>query len=173
MTGLISILLALTAGLMVATARQLVPVVLVPFVPVLVFQTWGIGSGRGVSPPSTVDRFPDLVSYYVVQAIILALTFGAADQLRRWRMRRMSAARVSDPRRTRTATLVSLGLTAVLVICFEIERPFFDPGSVVHHSSEGSPPIVGLLGIGSTALVLVGLGGLSLASRLVRRVRTA
>ncbi len=174
MTGLISIFLALTAGLMVTQTRHQLLVILTPFVPVLIFQTWGIGSGRGVSPPSTVDRFPDLIGYYLVQVIIFGVTIGAADQLRRFRLRRAEQNGATiGPDRTGTATMVSLGLSAVVVFFVQADRSFFDPGSVVHHTSQGSPPVVGMLGIGSTVIVFVGLAAFNLVMRLSQRTRTA
>ena len=170
MTGFVSIFLAVASGLMLGTRRQLLLAILGPMLLVLVVQTWGISTGRGVSPPSTVNRFPDLVSYYVVQVVIFALTFGAADQIRLLRARtttRAGGLAVAD--RLPRALLVNLGICLVALACFELDRPLFDPGSVKHHASQGSPPVLGLTAIGLTALVFAVLGAASLWSRVARR----
>jgi hypothetical protein len=171
MTGFVSIFLAIVSGLMLGTRRQLVPAILPPMLAVLVVQTWGISTGRGVSPPSTVNRFPDLVSYYVVQLVIFGLAFGAADQLRLLRARTAPDERRIEPGRTRTALLVNAGICLVAVACFELDRPLFDPGNVKQHASQGSPPVLGLTAIGLTALVFLVLGAVSMGAGYRGRAR--
>ncbi|HUK96006.1 MAG TPA: hypothetical protein VLU96_13260 [Gaiellaceae bacterium] len=159
MTGTAGILLAVVAGLLVADKRQAVQVVVYPYVAVLAIQTWGIAAGRGVSPPSTVTAFPGAIPYYLVQAVILALALGVALQIRALTGR---DDRVSHP----TAAYLLNGLIVVLVLgAFELDRPLFDPGSVSQHSSNGSPPVLGVVGIALLFVVFAALGCLTLRRR--------
>src|SRR5262249_43136464 len=80
LTGTVGIVLALIAGLLVTDRRRVTTVVVLPFLAVAGIQTWGIASGRGVSPPSTVAAFPGAIQYYLVQAIILTLALAIACQ---------------------------------------------------------------------------------------------
>ena len=139
-------------------------VIVLPFLVLLGIQTWRIAAGEGVSPPSTVTRFPDLVSYYIVQVIILVFALGAADQIRLRRVRASSSASMpGDNRRLTAVGLVVNGvLSAVVASAFRLDRPLFDPGSVVHHSSNGSPPWLGVLGIGLSGVVFLVLGLMTL-----------
>ena len=161
MTGTAGILLAVVAGLLVADRRQAVEVVVYPFVAVLAIQTWGIADGRAVSPPSTVTAFPGAIPYYVVQAIILALALGVALQI--------SALRDSDASHPMAAYLLNSLMVVVVLAAFELDRSQLDPGSVSRHSSEGSPPVIGVAGI---ALLFVTCAGLGLVT-LRRRWRTS
>lgn len=164
MTGAVVIFLALGAGLIVASRRQLVLVIVLPFLVVLGFQTWHISAGLGVSPPSTVNEFPKLISYYVVQVIFLALALGAANQIRVRRVRRAGyAAAPNAGRQTVLALIVNVAFAAAVVSGFLFDRPLFDPGSVVHHSTNGSPPVFGILG---GLLCVIVLAGLVLSSRI-------
>jgi hypothetical protein len=162
MTGTVGILLAVIAGWFVSERRQVVMVVVLPFLAVLAIQTWGIAAGRAVSAPSTVTAFPDLIGYYVVQAIILALTLGIALQI--------SALRFggSPGRGSATLGLAANMLVAALVVGgFRLDRPLLDPGSTTHHSSSG-PPLLGIAGIALSAVVCAGLGCLALWRRWFR-----
>ena len=164
MTGTVGIFLAVVAGLLVADRRQVTMVVLWPFLAVAAIQTWGIGSGRGVSPPSTVTAFPGAIQYFVVQAVILALAL--------WIARQISALRFRDAQarsRTSLAYAVNGVVCALLVGSVELDRPLLDPGSVVHHSSNGRPPVLGLAGIGTLVLVSAGFGCVTLRRRLNAR----
>jgi hypothetical protein len=167
MTGAIAFFLAVVAGWMVFDRRRAATVVVVPFLAVLAFQTWHIAAGKGVSPPSTVNRFPELIGYYVVQLIILGLAFGAGDQIRK---RRATAAGSLTASRPALALTVNAALSALVVVAFLFDRPVFDPGSVIHHSAQGHPPWPGLLGMGLSALVFAVLGLSSLKSRRTGRV---
>ena len=137
MTGAVGILLALVTGWLVLDRRRMALVVAVPFLALLGFQTWHIAAGRGVSPPSAVNRFPELIGYYVVQLIILGLAFGAGDQIRK---RRATAAGSLTASRPALALTVNAALSALVVVAFLFDRPVFDPGSVIHHSAQGHPP---------------------------------
>lgn len=176
MTGLVGVFLAIAAGLIVVgSRRQLAMVVVLPFLVILGVQTWGIAAGKGVSPPSTVTGFPGLISYYIVQAIILGLALGIAEMIR---TRRSRAAELSESRPERggqTATwalIVNFALCAVVVAGFKWDRPLFDPGSVTKHSSSGSPPVLGIIGILLTLVMFVGLSIVTLRSRRARRANT-
>ena len=172
MTGFVSIFLALVGGLIAANRREIALVIGVPYLVVMALQSWSIGSGQGVSPPSTVTQFPGLISYFVVQAIIVAFTLLAADQIRLLRLRRTGE--IPDPadsgRRTTRGLVANIVAASVVVAVVLIDRPFFDPGSVTHHTTSGSPPVIGILGTASCFIVFVILGVVTLVSR---RGRTA
>lgn len=162
MTGTIGIFLALVAGWFVAERRQVVLAVVVPLFVVLVVQTAALAAGLGVSPPSTVDAFPGLIGYYVVQAIILALALGIALQISALRFRGGGAGRA------RIAYVLN-GALCILVVClYKFDRSQFDPGSVAHHTSSGSPPLLGVLGIVLSAVLCLALGCVTLWRRRAR-----
>jgi hypothetical protein len=167
MTGFIGIFLAVAAGLMVTTRRQLLLTIGLPFLAVAIVQTWGLWAGKGVSPPSTVNAFPGLIGYYVVQLIILGLALGAGDQIRIRRLRSKRAPSGDLADQTRKALVVNGLLSLAAVLAFVLQRPTFDPGSVVHHRASGSPPIWGVAGILLSAVIFVGLG---IVNRLTRPV---
>ena len=157
LTGTVGIVLALVAGLLVTDRRRVTTVVVLPFLAVAGIQTWGIASGRGVSPPSTVAAFPGATQYYLVQAIILTLALGIAWQI--------GALRGHGRNRTTLAYAVNGIVCALVVAGFELDRPLFDPGSVAHHSSHGRPPLLGIAGIATLVLVCAGLGCVRLSRR--------
>ena len=164
MTGTVGIFLAVIAGLLVADRRTVTMVVVWPFLAIAAIQTWGIWSGRGVSPPSTVNAWPGAIGYYVVQAIILALTLGVAWQISALRFGG-SAARS----RTALAYVVNGLVCALVVAAFELERPLFDPGSVVHHRTNGQPPVLGIAGIATLVVICAALGCVTLRRRWTAR----
>jgi hypothetical protein len=173
MTGLVGIFLAVAAGLIVTTRKQLLVAIGLPFFAVAIVQTWGLWAGKGVSPPSTVNAFPGAIGYYVVQLIILGLALGAADQIRIRRLRTRGA-RSGDPmRQTRKALVVNGLLSLAAVLAFILQRPTFDPGSVVHHKASGSPPVWGVAGILLSAVVFIGLGIFNRFTRPVDADRVA
>ena len=157
MTGTVAILLALVAGWLVPDRRQAAMVVLWPFLAVLAVQTWGIAAGHAVSPPSTVTAFPGLVEYYVVQALILALALAIALETNALR------GHVAD--HTALACALNGVLAALVVAGFTLDRHFFEPGSVARHSSSGSPPVLGIAGIGLLVLVFAALSCVTLRRR--------
>jgi hypothetical protein len=173
MTGLVGIFLAVAAGLIVTTRRQLLVAIGAPFLVVAIVQTWGLWAGKGVSPPSTVNAFPGAIGYYVVQLIILGLALGAGDQIRIRRLRSRGAPSGDLAHQTRKALAVNGLLSAAAVLAFVLERPVFDPGSVVHHRANGSPPIWGVAGILGSAVVFVGLGIFNRFTRPVDADRVA
>jgi hypothetical protein len=170
-TGAVGILLALVTGWLVLDRRRMALVVAVPFLALLGFQTWHIAAGRGVSPPSAVNRFPELIGYYVVQVIIFGLAFGAADQIRMRRAAASSSREPSRPAAIALALTLNAALSALVVSAFLFARPEFDPGSVVNHSTQGHPPWSGFLGIGLSAVVFAVLGLSSLRNRRTKPMR--
>jgi hypothetical protein len=162
-TGTVGILLAVVAGWVACGRRQTVIAVVVPFLGVAVLQTWGIASGRGVSAPSTVTGFPDLLQYYAVQALLLALTLAIALQLRALRIRHGHSGDGSGT----MPLVVNCALSALVVGAFEFDRPLFDPGSVARHSTSG-PPALGIAGIALLVVTCAALGCATLWRRLAR-----
>ena len=164
MTGTVGIVLAVVAGFLVLDRRRMVTVLVVPFLVVLAIQTWGIASGRAVSPPSTVTRFPDLVGYYIVQAIILAFALAIAFEIRAlWGRPDVGG------RRTTIALVVNGAVSAVVVVGYLLDRALFEHGSVARHSSEGNPPLLGYVGIVLSVVVCVALGLVLLGRRWTGR----
>jgi hypothetical protein len=83
MTPIAGFLIAVIAGLAVRRGRRAALVVAVPWLIVLVYQSWYIASGRAISPPGTVTDFPPAIGYWLVQAIIVAPALGIAAPARR------------------------------------------------------------------------------------------
>ncbi|MHB1535389.1 MAG: hypothetical protein ACYC1D_12430 [Acidimicrobiales bacterium] len=167
MTGVVGILLALVAGWLVFDRRRAAMVMVVPFLVVLGVQTWHIAAGKAVSPPSTVNKFPDLIGYCLVQVIILALALGAGNQVR---MRRATAAGPTAssskaPQRTRVAVVINTAISALVVAAFLGESAVFDPGSVVHHSTQAGPPLLASIAIGLSAVIFAIGGFLTIKGR--------
>ncbi len=165
MTGVVGIVLAVVAGWFVGERRQVVTAVVPPFLAVLAIQTWGIASGRAVSPPSTVTGFPGLIGYYLVQVVILALALGIALQLSALRF---GGSRLVESRPT-LALVVNVVLSALVFSAFRLERSALDPGSVTHHTQSGSPPVLGVAGIALAFLTCAALGFVTLRRRWSRR----
>ena len=91
MTPLAGFVIAVIAGWIARDARRAAGIVVVPYLAVVAAQTWAIYDGRGTSPPNTVWPFKQAISYYVVQAIILALALGVAALLGAVRARRAAS----------------------------------------------------------------------------------
>jgi peptidoglycan/LPS O-acetylase OafA/YrhL len=166
MTGEVGILLALAAGLLLAERRQVVKAVAIPFAAVLVIQTWAIHAGHGVSPPDTVTEG----GYWLVQALIFGCTVGIAVQLSALRFRGVDpvSSRLAGMSRTALAYCAGGGLAALVVVGSLVHLVVANQWTGVHHSSSGSPPLLGLLGILALVLGFVGLGCVSLWQRRSR-----
>ena len=171
MTPLAGFVAALIAGWIIRDPRRAAITATVPFLIVMIVQTLGLDAGYGVSPPSTVYPVNGTsLGYYLVQAILLALTLGIAIELAAVRRARMPASdRAGAGRRTALAADVLAVLTAVTwAVWVLVEAP------VAHHSSQGSPPPQGLIGIG---LLIVSLAVLSVLTirdrRAAKRARLA
>jgi hypothetical protein len=166
MTPLSGLVLALIAGWIVRDARRSAALIVIPYLAVVAAQTWGIASGRGVSPPSTVWPIGPALSYYVVQAIILVLSLGVALLLGAVRARQTQSPTGAATAGRRTAIAAAIAGTGTAVF---IAIALLDSSPVAHHSTEGAPPVQGLLGIG---LSVVGIVVLSVMLLIGRRSAT-
>lgn len=162
MTPLAGFVIAVIAAWIVRDPRRAAALVVVPYLAVVAAQTWAIDAGRGVSPPSTVWPFGPAISYYVVQAIILALSLAVAALLGAVRARRRPPSdRVAGiGRRTFIAATVDGVLTAAF-----ITGALLATAPVRLHSVTGSPPLYGVIGIGVSIVSVIVLGVLLLTSR--------
>ena len=139
MTPLAGFVAALLAGWIIREPRRAAAAVLVPFLAVLAVQTWSLAAGHGDNPPSTIHG----VSYWVVQAIILAFALGITTQLAIVLRGRSAAGDSADAsRRTLQATALMLVLTAAFVIGFVLESK-----PVLHHNANSPLPWYGATGI--------------------------
>jgi hypothetical protein len=161
-------LLAICAGLMVADRRRMTWALLLPYLAVLGVQTWGLWVGRGVNPPSTVNAFPGAIGYYVVQLLIFGLAFAVADQLRIRRVRR-STTTVDGQHQLSVTVMINLVISAVLVGLWQLHRNFFDPGNTHTHTGNGSPPLLGVLGMGALLVSFAVLMALAVRRRFISR----
>ena len=139
MTPLAGFVAAIIAGWIIRDPRRAAAAVLVPFLAVLGVQTWSLVAGHGNNPPSTVHG----VSYWVVQAIILAFALGIATQLAIV-LRARSAADDSAgaSRRALRATAVLLVLTAAFLTGVVLSSK-----PVLHHNASSPLPWYGAAGI--------------------------
>lgn len=149
MTPIAGFIIAVIAGLVVKNARRAALAVLIPWLVVLAYQSWYIASGRAVSPPGTVTHFPSATGYWLVQAIILAPALGIAAQLGASRSRRHPLIDDDDMnRRTWIASALGLGASVVVIVFgFVLFRQQGGTVFVGHHSSDGSPPAIGAVGL--------------------------
>jgi hypothetical protein len=162
MTPLAGFVIAVIAAWIARDARRAAAIFVVPFLAVTAGQTWGIGAGRGVSPPSTVWPLGPAISYYVVQAIIMALAISVAIMLGAVRGRRVTGRNEAADRRRRTriAAVVEVILTGAY-----LAAAVLDSAPVLRHSASGSPPPQGLIGIGVLVLSPIVLGVLLITGR--------
>jgi hypothetical protein len=172
MTPIAGFIIAIIAGLMVRSGRRATAVVLAPWLVVLAYQSWYIASGRAISPPGTVTDFPSAIGYWLVQAIILAPALGIAAQLGAMGSRRHpdSRGRLDHPARAASA----LGLaTSVIVILLGFVWFRAQGGTVFagHHSTGGSPPVIGMVGLVLSFLTCGVLGVMTL--RQLRAAKAA
>jgi hypothetical protein len=71
------------------------------------------------------------------------------------------------------ACVLNLLVPVLVIVAVELDRPLFDPGSVSHHSSSGSPPVLGIVGIVLSLVVCASLGCATLWLRRARRTTDA
>ncbi|MGA8678894.1 MAG: hypothetical protein ABSB54_05765 [Acidimicrobiales bacterium] len=166
MTPIAGLIIAMIAGFMVANGRRAASVVLVPWLVVLAYQSWYIASGRAISPPSTVTQFPSTIGYWFVQVIILAPALGIAAQLGASASRRRAVSASVLARRAWVASALCVA-AAVVVIVFGFVLFPHQGGTVAagHHNANGSPPLIGMVGILGSYIGCAALG----VSTLVRR----
>ena len=139
MTPLAGFVAAILAGWIIREPRRAAAAVLVPFLAVLAVQTWTLASGRGDNPPSTIHG----VSYWVVQAIILAFALGIATQLAIvLRARSAAGDDAGASRRALQATAVLLVLTAA-----SLTEIVLSSKPVLHHNANSPLPWYGVVGI--------------------------
>lgn len=147
MTPLAGFVAAILAGWIIREPRRAAAAVLVPFLAVLAVQTWTLASGRGDNPPSTIHG----VSYWVVQAIILAFALGIATQLAIvLRARSAAGDDAGASRRALQATAVLLVLTAASLTGIVLSSK-----PVLHHNANSPLPWYGVVGILACVVSLV------------------
>lgn len=165
MTPIAGLIIAVIAGLLVTNGRRAASVVLVPWLVVLGYQSWDIASGRAVSPPSTVTDFPSAVAYWLAQAIILAPALGIAAQLGAFGSRR-HATGISLARRAWIASALGVAASVVIILLgFVFFRHQGGTVSVGGHSTSGSSPVIGVVGILGSYLTCAALGVKTLKQR--------
>ena len=168
MTPIAGFVIAVIAGVLVKNSRRAAATVLLPWLVVLSYQSWYIASGRAVSPPNTVTDFPSAIGYWLVQAIILAPALGIAAQLGASGSRLQIRAIGAGARREWIASVLGLA-SAVLIVLLGFVW-FKQQGGTVfvtHHSSGGSPPVIGVLGLLLSFVTCAGLGVATLRRRRV------
>lgn len=173
MTPIAGFIIAVIAGLLVRRSRRAALVVAVPWLVVLAYQSWYIASGRAISPPSTVTDFPSAIGYWLVQVIIVAPALGIAAQLGGFGSRRHPAEADDLVRRSWLASGLGVAVSVLVILCGFVW--FRQQGGTVftgHHSSGGSPPLIGILGIALSYLTCAGLGVATIRGRRAAR-RTA
>jgi hypothetical protein len=144
MTPITGFVIAIIAGLMVRSPRRAAAVVVVPYLAVAAAQSWMIASGRGISPPSTVTGWPDLIGYWLVQLIFFLLPLGIAAELAALRARRADPDAVAAG--MRRSLIRASAVEATLTVAFLIGY-LLDSAPVQHHSADGSPPAQGFIGM--------------------------
>lgn len=166
MTPIAGFVIAVIAGLIVRRGRRAALVVAVPWLIVLAYQSWYIASGRAISPPSTVTDFPSAIGYWLVQLIIVAPALGIAAQLGGFGSRRRDVALGDLARRSWIASALGVAVSVIVILCGFVW--FRQQGGTVfagHHSSGGSPPLIGILGILLSYLTCAGFGVATIRAR--------
>src|SRR3984957_9975197 len=167
MTPIAGFIMAVIAGLVVRRGRRAALAMAVPWLIVLAYQSWYIASGRAISPPSTVTDFPSAIGYWLVQAVIVAPVLGIAAQLG---SRRRGVDLGNLVSRSWIATGLDVAVAVIVILCGFVG--FRQQGGTVyagHHSSDGSPPLIGTLGILLSYLTCVGLGIATIRARLAAK----
>ena len=170
MTPIAGFIIAVIAGWVVSDGRRAAGTVLVPWFGVLALQSWLLASGRGVSPPSTVTKFPDLIGYWAVQAVFLAFSLGIAAQLGTLQARRHRGSEgiTRTGRRAAVASAILTGASAVLAgIAISMTTPR------LHHSATGSPPWYGFAGMALCIVAFAALGAVTIRDRRAAARRAA
>lgn len=84
MTLIAAIMFGLISGWRLQRARRAAVAALLPWLAVLGFQTWLLGSGRGNHPASTVRE----AGYWIIQVVLLGICLGIAAAASTLRARR-------------------------------------------------------------------------------------
>jgi hypothetical protein len=167
MTPTGAFVIALIAGWIVRDRRRAALMVVTPWLAVLAVQTWWIADGRALSPPDTVSQ----VGYWFVQAIALACGLGMASELSAWRTGRAAAGpggRLLDGQAGRAAALCAAAAIVIIGV-FLFVHPVFQTGPVSHHSADGSPPLMGIVGLPLAVITFAVLAVVNLRSRRASR----
>jgi hypothetical protein len=165
MTPIIGLLIAVVAGFVASSRREVLTGVIPPMLAVTAAQSWYLGSGRGHNPPATTTDSP---AYWIVQLVILALVSGVALGIYAIRARRVSSrgGRLAQVRRgpggwmLGTATVAAFAAT--LALMFATDRPSH-PGT-----GNGNLPVTGVIGIVIAILAIAVFGALWLRNRTVQ-----
>ncbi len=166
MTPIAGFFLAIIAGWIVREPRRAAATVILPYLALVVVQTWGLANGYGINPPSSVTPLSGALSYYVVQLIFLVTTVVIAASLAVVCAARGGGLPVGPW--YRAAVAAAVGTTGVLVLL----TAWIACASLVRvHSSAGTPPVQGLAGMGLSVIGCVVLG--VAAIRVIVRRRTA
>jgi len=166
MTPIAGFIIAIIAGLVVKNGRRAVMVVLVPWLIVLAYQSWYIAAGHAVSPPSTVTQFPSATGYWLVQAIILLPALGIAALLGSARSQHHPADAEDLVRQEWIATSLGIAVSVIVIVLgFVLFRNEGGTVYVGHHSTDGSPPVIGQLGLLLSFVTCIGLGVMRLKRR--------
>ena len=166
MTPIAGFFLAIIAGWIVREPRRAAATVILPYLAIVVVQTWGLANGYGINPPDTVTPLSGAVSYYVVQLIFLVTSVAIAASLAVLLAARGGGLPVGPWYRTAVATAACTTGVLVLLVAW-----LADASLVRVHSSAGAPPAQGLAGMGLSVIGFVVLG--VAAIRVVVRRRAA
>jgi Na+/H+-dicarboxylate symporter len=128
--------IAILAGWLVPDARRAALTAAIPWLVVVAAQTAGLALGYGNSPPSTVDKMPDLIGYWLVQVVFFSIAVGIAAEL--------GALRAGRAEIGRRFPLVAVILTLVAVVFAGSDLLM---GSPRPHAETGSPPLYGVVGM--------------------------
>ncbi|HEY7103964.1 MAG TPA: hypothetical protein VH573_20190 [Mycobacteriales bacterium] len=145
--------IAILAGWLVPDARRAALTAAVPWLVVVAAQTVGLALGYGNSPPSAVERMPDLISYWLVQVVFFAIAVGIAAEL--------GALRSGHAELDGRFPLVAVVLTSAAVV---FAGSYLLLASPRPHADTGNPPLYGVVGMALSLLTVV-----VLAVLLVRR----
>jgi hypothetical protein len=156
-------IIAIAAGWLVHDARKAAATVIIPWLGVLAVDAWLLAAGHDDSPPSTVSQFPQAISFWAIQVVLLALLLGIAAMLGSLRARQdLSRGRAGNTRRQAAiATAILVPATAAFALVAVLAST-----PVLHHSATGSPSPVEVAGWG---LSVVSFGALAVVT--VRRRR--
>jgi hypothetical protein len=161
MTPIAGFIIAVVAGWLVRDGRRATALVVIPWLGVLAVQTWILAAGDGVSPPSTVSQFPQAIGYWAVQAGFLAFPLGIAAMLGSLRARDGLPGDLTgrlDSIKAQTA--ITAAILAVATTVF-LASAVLTAAPVRHHSAEGTPPLIGFVGM---ALCVTSFAALSVVS---------
>ncbi len=156
-------IIAIVAGWLVHDARKAAATVIIPWLGVVAVDAWLLAAGHDDSPPSTVNQFPQAISFWAVQVVLLALLLGIAAMLGLLRARQdLSRGRAANAgRQAAIAAAILVTATAVFALIAVLAS-----APVLHHSATGSPSPVEVAG---WALSVVSFGALAVVT--IRRRR--